>query len=95
MRSSSPDTSWSVCGRIRSPWDSASSGRSIPGIETFLDQEVEWLYTLNSALSPPGVVLQVNQFRGCMNLILTYISEAVPETLAESFLDTIMEDLLA
>ncbi|MFQ5410920.1 MAG: condensation domain-containing protein [Phycisphaerae bacterium] len=70
-------------------------GPVIPGLETFLDQEVEWLYTLNSALSPPGVVLQVNQFRGRMNLILTYISEAVPEPLAESFLDTIMEDLLA
>ena len=69
-------------------------GPVVKGLESFCGRPVDWIYTLNSALSPPGITLQVNQFRGRLNLALTYISSGVPETLANEFLDTIMSDLL-
>lgn len=69
-------------------------GPVLPSLETFLGRKVEWIYTLNSCLSPPGIVLQVNQFRGKMNLILTYIDHCVPEKLANDLLAFIIQDLV-
>lgn len=69
-------------------------GPVLPSLETFLGRRVEWIYTLNSCLSPPGIVLQVNQFRGKMNLILTYIERCVPEKLANELLAFIIQDLV-
>lgn len=63
-------------------------------LERFCGQPVDWLYTLNTTTSPRGVALQVNLFRGRMNLVMTYISKSIPKTLANSFLDAITEDLL-
>ncbi|HWL94168.1 MAG TPA: hypothetical protein VNT79_11610 [Phycisphaerae bacterium] len=69
-------------------------GPVLPGLETFCGQRVEWLYSLNTSNSPPGMVLQVNQFRGRMNLMLTYIDGKVPEALANQFAEFIMDDLV-
>ena len=64
------------------------------GLEHFGGRTVDWLYTLNTTTSPRSVALQVNLFRGRMNLVMTYISKGMPKTLAATFLDTITEDLL-
>jgi hypothetical protein len=68
-------------------------GPAATGLERFCGRSVERFHTLNAALGPPGVTLQVNQFRGRLNLGLTYVSNAVPEELAERLLDTIASDL--
>ncbi|MFQ5428703.1 MAG: hypothetical protein ACE5E1_00210 [Phycisphaerae bacterium] len=69
-------------------------GPVVEGLETFCGRAVDWLYTLNSAMAPPGITLQINRFRDRLNLGLTYIEESVPESLAEAFLDAVIEDLL-
>ena len=63
-------------------------------LERFCGRAVDWLYTLNTTTSPQGVALQVNLFRGRMNLVMTYVSETMPKALASTFLDTIIEDLI-
>jgi hypothetical protein len=67
----------------------------VAGLETFCGVPVSRLHTLNAALAPPGVTLQVNQFRGRLGLGLTYVSRSVPPGLAGEFLDTMMADLAA
>ena len=64
------------------------------GLERFCGRAVDWLYTLNTTTSPRSVALQVNLFRGRMNLVMTYISNSMPRTLASTFLDTIIKDLI-
>lgn len=64
-------------------------------LSRFGGQAVDNVYTFNTALSPPGVTLQVNQFAGRINLLLTYISSAVPEAKAAQLLDEIKGDLCA
>jgi hypothetical protein len=63
------------------------------GLERFCGRDVDWLHTLNTTTSPRGVALQVNLFRGRMNLVMTYVSKCMPRDLAHAFLDTIVEDL--
>lgn len=65
------------------------------GFDRFCGAPIGQLYTLNSTLSPPGITLQINQCGGRLNLALTYISEVIPTTTAEEFLDAIADDLLA
>jgi len=65
------------------------------GLETFGGQSVTALYSLNSAIAPPGITLQASQFRGRLQLNLTYIRSAVPPALAGAFLDAVVEDLCA
>lgn len=69
-------------------------GPAVSGLEIFCGQEVDRLYTLNTGMSPPGITLQVNQFRGRLNLSVSYVSSGVPEALTNAFLDTMIEDLL-
>lgn len=64
------------------------------GLERFCGQDVDRLYSLNSAISPPGITLQANQFRRRLNLMMTYIKSAVPDTTATALLDGVVEDLI-
>lgn len=68
-------------------------GPVLPALDRFGGRTVEWLYTLNAAISPPGITLEVNQHRGRLNLILTYIDGPIPDPLAADFLDFILDDL--
>lgn len=70
-------------------------GPVLPGLETFCGRHVDWLYSMNASISPPGMVMQVNQFRGRMNLVMTYIGDKVPDELANQFAEFIMDDLTA
>lgn len=86
-----------IVGHIRehpSTLDFCFMGQAAEGLEHFCGQTVDRLYTLNTTTSPRGVALQVNLFRGQMNLVMTYIPQGVPKTLASSFLDKIIEDLI-
>lgn len=68
-------------------------GPVIADLESFCGQPTSLVYTLNSALSPPGVTLQVNQYRGCLHLMATYIVGPVTRMGAKEFLCAIAEDL--
>ncbi|MCZ6698741.1 MAG: hypothetical protein O7D94_07420 [Planctomycetota bacterium] len=65
------------------------------GFDRFCGVPIGQLYTLNSALSPPGITLQANQCQGRINLALTYISDVIPTETAGEFLDAVAKDLLA
>lgn len=69
-------------------------GPSLQGLTEFCDQPIDWLYSATGAVSPPGITLQVNQFAGKLNLVLAYVSETVPEPVANEFLDTLIADML-
>ena len=69
-------------------------GPAVSGLESFCGQNVDWLYTLNTGMSPPGITLQVNQFRGRLNLCVSYVSSGISESLTNAFLDAMIEDLL-
>lgn len=68
-------------------------GPVIKELTRFCGQDVENVFTFNTALSPPGVTMQVNQFAGRINLMLSYISSAVPDALAQRLLDEVVNDL--
>ncbi|MBX3394515.1 MAG: hypothetical protein KF841_04020 [Phycisphaerae bacterium] len=68
-------------------------GPVLAGLESFCGRRVDRLYSLNASISPPGMVLQVGQFRGRMSLAMTYIEEKVPDELANRFAEFIMDDL--
>jgi hypothetical protein len=68
-------------------------GPVVKELTRFCGQEVENVYTFNTALSPPGITIQVNQFAGRTNLMLSYISAAVPDELAIRLLNEIVDDL--
>lgn len=68
-------------------------GPIAPELEQFCGQETEMFYAVNSALSPPGITLQVNQFRGRLNAMITYIVGPVTRVGADQFLDTFVDDL--
>ncbi len=69
-------------------------GPVLPGLERLLGMDVSWLYTLNIAASPPGITLQVNQFAGRLNLVLSYIERTVSQQRAEAFLRAVEQDLI-
>ncbi|HKQ46836.1 MAG TPA: hypothetical protein VJZ71_02065 [Phycisphaerae bacterium] len=68
-------------------------GPVIKELTRFCGIPVKNVYTFNTALSPPGVTIQVNQFSGRINLMLSYITSAVPDALAQRLLDEIVNDL--
>jgi len=68
-------------------------GPLMPGLEAVLGVPIERFYTLNMAISPPGLTLQVNLCRGRLNLAATYVEAVVPQKLADAFLDGVVEDL--
>jgi len=65
------------------------------GLDNVLGVPIERFYTLNMAMSPPGLTLQANLCRGRLNLAATYIEAVVPESLAAEFLDGVVEDLIS
>ena len=77
-------------------------GNTALGLERFCNRSVTAVHTFNTAISPPGVTLQVNQCHGAglssariLNLMLTYVSSVIPDALAHEFLEEIATDLLA
>lgn len=68
-------------------------GNVLPVLENFCGRRVDWFYSLNASISPPGMVMQASQFRGRMNLVFTYIGATVSDDLANQFAEFIMEDL--
>lgn len=63
------------------------------GLDNVLGVPIERFYTLNMAMSPPGLTLQANLSDGQLNLAATYIDAVVPEQLAAAFLDEVVKDL--
>ena len=63
------------------------------GLDRIGTTPIGWLYTMNIALSPPGITLQAHQYAGRLNLVLTYIGAAVTDELAAALLDHIIRDL--
>jgi hypothetical protein len=70
-------------------------GPLTPGLESILGVPVKRFYTLNLAMSPPGVTVQLNQACGETNLAMSYISSVVPDDQAACFLDSVIRDVLA
>lgn len=68
-------------------------GPLVAGLEQFCGQEATMIYAVNSALSPPGITLQVNEFRGRLNAMISYIVGPVSRNTADDFLDTLVHDL--
>lgn len=68
-------------------------GTVIPGLTKLGPTPIRRLYTMNAALSPPGITLQGHQYAGRMSLVLTHIGSTVSDELAEAFLQHIMDEL--
>jgi len=69
-------------------------GPVLPELRTLLDVEIDWLYTMNMAVSPPGITLQAHQFGPRLNLVLTYIDAAVNEAEARQFCQHVADELV-
>jgi hypothetical protein len=70
-------------------------GRAVAGFDSLCGTAIERLFTLVATIYPPGVHLQANQVGGRLHLLLYFIAGAVPEPLANAFLDAVAADLLA
>lgn len=68
-------------------------GTVIPGLTKLGDTPIRRFYTMNAALSPPGITLQGHQYNGRLSLVLTHIGSTVNDELAEAFLQHIMDEL--
>lgn len=68
-------------------------GSVIPGLTQLGGIAIRRLYTMNAALSPPGITLQGHQYAGRLSLVLTYIGSTVDDDLADAFLRHIEEEL--
>jgi hypothetical protein len=67
-----------------------------PGLETFCGTPVDNLFSgLVTAWAPPGLSVAVNQYRGRLNVMVSYVAELVPDSLATSFVDAVVGDLLS
>ena len=69
-------------------------GPAAIGRMRFCGADIDNLYTLNWALSPPGMTLQVNQCGPRTNICLTYVENVIGEPTANEFLDGMVRDLL-
>jgi hypothetical protein len=70
-------------------------GASEAGLDTFCGTPVRNICGgIVTAWSPPGLSFGINQYRGRLNLMVAHVAEVVPESLAASFLDALVEDLL-
>jgi hypothetical protein len=66
------------------------------GLETFCGTPVDNVYSgLVTAWAPPGLSLAVNQYRGRLNVMVSYVAEVIPQALAEAFVDALVEDLVS
>lgn len=63
------------------------------GLDNILGVPIERFYTLNMAMSPPGLTLQANLCRDRLNLAATFIEAVIPEALAAAFIDGVVDDL--
>lgn len=68
-------------------------GPVVEELNAFGGRRVEQVYTFNSAVSPPGITVQCNLFRGCLNLMLSYIGATVSDDTANRFLTGCIRDL--
>ncbi len=68
-------------------------GTVIPGLTKLGATPIRRFYTMNAALSPPGITLQGHQYAGRMSLVLTHISSTVDDDLAAAFLGRIADEL--
>lgn len=69
-------------------------GTVIPGLTTLGNAPIRRFYTMNAALSPPGITLQGHQYANRLSLVLTHIGSTVNDDLAEAFLQHIMDELI-
>jgi hypothetical protein len=59
----------------------------------FAGAVVEDVFHAAASWSPVGLTLLANQYRGQLRLQATYVPEAVPEALAQRFLEAVLDDL--
>ncbi len=69
-------------------------GPVLPDLKSLLDVKIDWLYTMNMAVSPPGITLQAHQFGPRLNLVLTYIDAVVNEAEARQFCQHVTDELV-
>jgi hypothetical protein len=69
-------------------------GRGVAGFDSLAGTPIDRLFTLVTDAYPPGIQLQVNQCAGRLDLSLAYAADAVPEAVANTFLDVLVDDLL-
>jgi hypothetical protein len=66
----------------------------VAGLDPFCGTPVEHVWTgLPNAWSPPGISLAANQHRGRLYLTSSYLPTVVPDTVANAFLDAVVEEL--
>ncbi len=70
-------------------------GTIAPGLDRVLGVPVRRLYNVMSIANPPGISLSTNQTDGALNFAVTRVSGAVSAELTETFLDRLLEDLVA
>jgi hypothetical protein len=70
-------------------------GRAIAGFDSLCGTAIERLFTVVTDVYPPGLQLQVNHINGRLHLSLFYTAGAIPEPVANAFLDVLVDDVLA
>lgn len=70
-------------------------GQALVGLDTVCALPVSRYYCLIAALHPPGATVQINQFRGKMNIVLTYPGDAIADDVARRYVECIVDDLTA
>jgi hypothetical protein len=83
-----PDFAWSTIAF-------SFHGRGVAGFDSLAGTPIDRLFTVGTCAFPPGIGLLVNHLGGRLHLALIYVPGAIPEPLAECFLDTVVADLLA
>jgi hypothetical protein len=69
---------------------------TVQGLDTFCGMPVEHVWAaLPNAWSPPGLALVAYQYRNRLYLMASYVEEVVPDSVANAFLDALIEDLAA
>jgi hypothetical protein len=67
---------------------------TVVDLDHFCGTPVEHVWTgLPNAWSPPGLSFAANQYRNRLYLMASYVQEVVPETVANAFLDAVVEEL--
>jgi hypothetical protein len=69
-------------------------GRAVAGFDSLCGTAVERLFTLLTNAYPPGLHLHANQLDGRLHLSVFFTAGAIPESVANAFLDTVAADLL-
>lgn len=71
----------------------AYMGEMPEDLETFCGVPVEREYFVTSLPAPPDLGISASQCRNRLNISMTYISAAIPDSLANTFLDILVADL--